>query len=158
MKKYIAASILLVAIVSIAFVFTNKKEDEMTICHSEIVWIKENGTPDGIILKSKMSLQIADNHSGRMNFYGYIKEQDTVYCLDRAVYFEYNPVDNKGHFAIRFKSSSIMTSDNTPNNIFSTFFNVDREKINYYIQVKKMEDNIYILKDEAYTSFTCFIE
>lgn len=159
MKKYIAASIiLLVGIIASSFWLINRVKEDMRICHSDVVWIKDNGTADGIMLKSKMSLQIADNHSGRINFYGYIKNQTVVYRLDRAIYFEYNAIDNKGHYSIQFQSSSVTSSDNTPNEVFSNFVQLEQDKIKYFISVIRMTDNIYILKDEAYTSFTCYVE
>ncbi|MTC59813.1 hypothetical protein GKR50_07265 [Providencia rustigianii] len=158
MKKYISISIILVAIASGSLFIINEDKDEMKICHSEIIWIKENGTPNGITLKSKINIQISDNHNGRMNFYGYIKNEEAVYRLDRAIYFSYTPVDKKGNYEVEFNKSLVTNADNTPNSMFSNFIELEKDKTKYYISVTKMEDDLYILRDEAYSSFTCYIE
>ncbi|ETT06760.1 FidL-like protein [Providencia alcalifaciens] len=158
MKKYLITAALAAVIAPISYLTFEKEKEDIKLCHSEIVWIKENSTPEGIILKSKMSLQISDNHNGRMNFYGYIKNQETIYRLDRAVYFSYTPVDKKGNYAVIMNSSSVTNSDNTPNDVFSNFIQLEKDKIKYYVNVNKMEDNIYILKDEAYSAFICSAE
>lgn len=93
-----------------------------------------------------------------MNFYGYIKNQETTYRLDRAIYFSYTPVDNKGNYSIVMNSSSVTNSDSTPNEVFSNFIQLEKDKIKYYVNVTRMEDNVYILKDEAYSAFTCYVE
>lgn len=158
MKKYLITAALAAVIIPITYVTFAKDKDDVKLCHSEIVWIKENGTPDGIILKSKMSLQVSDNHNGRMNFYGYIKNQETIYRLDRAIYFSYTPVDKKGNYLIVMNSSSVTNSDSTPNDVFANFIQLEKDKIKYYVNVTRMEDNVYILEDEAYSAFTCYVE
>ncbi|MGJ3355855.1 FidL-like protein [Providencia sp. Je.9.19] len=158
MKKYIAASIIVVTTALVSAAVVNKRNDNIKICHSEVVWIKDNGTPNGISLKSKMSILTSNDNQGRINVYGYIKDKDATYRLDRAIYFNYQPVDKKGNYAVNFTSSSITTSDNTPDDLFSNFIQLEQDKIKYYVNITKMEDNIYILKDEAYSSFTCHVE
>ncbi|EPJ3766689.1 FidL-like protein, partial [Providencia stuartii] len=75
--------------------------------------------------------------------------------LDRALYFSYHAIDKNNHYSIRFKSLSITSSDNVPQKLFANFIQLEEEKIHYYINLTKMDDNIYIIKDEAYSSFTC---
>ncbi|MEX6224879.1 hypothetical protein AB6F55_08570 [Providencia hangzhouensis] len=58
MKKYIIASILLVSTASITSYTLKQKQNEIKICHSEIVWIKDNGTQDGLNMKSKVAIQL----------------------------------------------------------------------------------------------------
>ena len=158
MKKYIVASLILVSSVTIASYVTKKEKNDIKICHSEIVWIKDNATTDGLNLKSKVSIQLAEDNHGRMNIYGYIKNHELTYRLDRAVYFDYQKIDFKGNYVINFTSLSITSSDNTPQEVFSNFIQLEQDKIKYYVNITKMEDNIYILKDEAYSSFTCNIQ
>ncbi|MEX5851939.1 FidL-like protein [Providencia huaxiensis] len=90
--------------------------------------------------------------------YGYIKNHEFTYRLNRAIYFNYQQIDYKGNFSINFTSFSITSSDNTPPEVFSNFIQLEQDKIKYYVNITKMEDNIYILKDEAYSSFTCNIQ
>nr|WP_282560737.1 FidL-like protein [Providencia sp. R33] len=90
--------------------------------------------------------------------YGNIKNQENTYRLDRAIYFDYQQVDLKGNYIINFTSSSITSSDNTPYNVFANFIQLEQDKIKYYVNIKKMADNVYILKDESYSSFTCHIQ
>lgn len=158
MKKYIVASLILVSSVTIASYVIKKEKSDIKICHSEIVWIKDNATTDGLNLKSKVSIQLAEDNHGRMNIYGYIKNHKLTYRLDRAVYFDYQKVGLKGNYVINFTSLSITSSDNTPQEVFSNFIQLEQDKIKYYVNITKMEDNIYILRDEAYSSFTCNIQ
>ncbi len=158
MKKYIILSTVIVSSVLISAITISKRKDDVSICHSEVVWIKDNGTPEGISLRSKMSILTSNKNQGRINMYGYIKNKEITYRLDRAIYFNHQPVDKKGNYSINFTSLSVTTSDNTPSELFSNFIQLEKDKINYYVNITKMEDNIYILKDEAYSSFTCHIE
>lgn len=155
MKKYIVISLILVTSAAITSYVVKKDKENIKICHSEIVWIKDNGTQDGLNLKSKVTIQLAEDSNGRMNMYGYINSHELTYRLDRAVYFDYQQVDYKGNFSINFTSLSITSSDNTPPDIFSNFIQLEQDKIKYYVNITRMEDNVYILKDEAYSSFTC---
>lgn len=158
MKKYIIASILLVSTASITSYTLKQKQNEIKICHSEIVWIKDNGTQDGLNMKSKVAIQLDQDNHDRMNLYGYIKNNEVTYRLDRAVYFDYHAVDYKNNYVINFKTLSITSSDSTPESIFSKFIQLEKDKIKYYVNITKMDDNIYILNDESYSSFTCNIK
>ncbi|MEX9820832.1 FidL-like protein [Providencia sp. PROV152] len=110
------------------------------------------------MLKSKTSILVTSDNMGRMNMYGYVKENNVFYRLDRALYFNYQSIDKKNNYSIRFKTLSITSSDNVPQALFANFIQLEEEKINYYINVTKMNDNIYIIKDEAYSSFTCYAD
>ncbi|EMH0062809.1 hypothetical protein NRH57_002166 [Providencia rettgeri] len=158
MKKYIVVSLILVSSVTIASYLVKKEKSDIKICNSEIVWIKDNGTQSGLNLQSKVTIQLAEDSHGRMNVYGYIKNHEFTYRLNRAIYFNYQQIDYKGNFSINFTSFSITSSDNTPPEVFSNFIQLEQDKIKYYVNITKMEDNIYILKDEAYSSFTCNIQ
>ncbi|MEX6182454.1 hypothetical protein AB6G20_02705 [Providencia hangzhouensis] len=60
MKKYIAVSLFLIATASTASFVINKNHRNVQICHSEILWIKDNNTQEiGLALKSKINLQIS---------------------------------------------------------------------------------------------------
>ncbi|WP_369309715.1 FidL-like protein [Providencia rettgeri] len=158
MKKYILVSIAIIATASISSILINKKENDIKICHSEVVWIKDNSTPEGLVLESKLNVMLSDENSGRINIYGNIKDRDKAYRVDRAIYFSYQPIDRKNNYLLSFKSSSVTISDNTPNELFSNFIQLEKDKIKYYVNVTKMNDNIYILKDEAFSSFTCHLD
>lgn len=56
MKKYLITAALAAIIIPITYVTFAKDKNNVKLCHSEVIWIKENGTPDGITLKSKISL------------------------------------------------------------------------------------------------------
>lgn len=155
MKKYIAVSLLLIiATTAASYVMKNKNNDRKT-CHSEVVWIKDNSTQEGLSLKSKVTIQLNDGNQGRMNMYGNLVNHGITYRLDRAIYFDYQKIDNKGNYVVDFISSSITASDNIPDDIFSYFIELEKDKIKYYINITQMADNIFILKDESYSSFTC---
>ncbi|EPC6968445.1 FidL-like protein, partial [Providencia stuartii] len=74
MKKYILLFLFafISAVATTTFIYN--KDNDVNICNSDILWIKDNGTDDGIMLKSKTSVLVADDNTGRMNMYGYIKE------------------------------------------------------------------------------------
>ncbi len=159
MKKYIisffAIFICILITINVAISYKNNK---LNICHSDILWIKDNSTPEGLLLKSRASVLISSDNTGRMNMYGYIKENDVIYRLDRAVYFTFQSIDSKNNFSIKFNSLSVSASDNTPPQLFANFIQLEEDKITYYINLTKTEDNIYIIKDEAYSSFTCYAD
>lgn len=155
MKKYILLFLFVFISAVATTTFIYNKDNDVNICNSDILWIKDNGTDDGIMLKSKTSVLVADDNTGRMNMYGYIKENNIFYRLDRALYSSYHAIDKNNHYSIRFKSLSITSSDNVPQKLFANFIQLEEEKIHYYINLTKMDDNIYIIKDEAYSSFTC---
>lgn len=157
MKKYLISFLVVSFIALITIIATiNYKNNRLNICHSDILWIKENGTPDGILMKSRVSLLISNDYTGRMNIYGYIKEKNIYYRLDRAVYFTYQAIDHKNNYSIYFNSLSVSAADSTPQKLFANFIQLEEDKINYYINLSKMHDNIYLIKDEAYSSFTCY--
>lgn len=158
MKKYIAVSLLLVVAVSAASYVIKNKNNDRKICHSEVVWIKDNSTQDGLNLKSKVTIQLNEDNHGRMNMYGNVVNHGITYRLDRAIYFNYQQIDNKGNYVVNFTSSSITTSDNIPDDVFSYFIELEKDKIKYYINITKMADDIFILKDESYSSFTCSLQ
>lgn len=158
MKKYFILAIVLVAAATVAYYNLNNEKNDIQFCHSELVWIKDNGTQDGLNLKSKVTIQLSEDNHGRINMYGNVKNQENTYRLDRAIYFDYQQVDLKGNYIINFTSSSITSSDNTPYNVFANFIQLEQDKIKYYVNIKKMTDNIYILKDESYSSFTCHMQ
>ncbi|ELZ5941062.1 hypothetical protein U0L13_003323 [Providencia stuartii] len=158
MKKYILLLLFSFTLVLITSFALHTESDDVNLCHSDILWIKNNGTDDGLMLKSKTSILVTSDNMGRMNMYGYVKENNVFYRLDRALYFNYQSIDKKNNYSIRFKTLSITSSDNVPQALFANFIQLEEEKINYYINVTKMNDNIYIIKDEAYSSFTCYAD
>lgn len=158
MKKYILLSLFAVLSALVTAIILHQKSHNVSLCHSEILWIKDNGTDEGIMLKSKTSILVDNDHTGRMNMYGYIKQNNVFYRLDRAIYFNFQPIDKNYHYSIRFNQLSITSSDTVPKELFANFIQLEEEKINYYVSITKMDDNIYILKDEAYSSFTCYAE
>lgn len=158
MKKYLVASLVLIAAASTASFMIKKNSHSIQICHSEILWIKDNNTQDGLSLKSRINIQISANQQGRMNMYGYLKDNNQIYRLDRALYFDYQDVDHKGNYAVTFSSTSVTSSDNIPEKLFSNFIQLEKDKIKYYVNITKMDDNIYIIKDESYSAFTCQIQ
>lgn len=158
MKKYIVASLFLIATASTATLVIKKNSHNVQICHSEILWIKDNNTQDGLSLKSRVNVQLSANHQGRMNMYGHLKDDKQIYRLDRALYFDYQDVDLKGNYAVTFTSSSVTNSDNIPESLFSNFIQLEKDQIKYYVNITKMEDNIYIIKDESYSAFTCQVQ
>ncbi|EMT6576187.1 MULTISPECIES: FidL-like protein [Providencia] len=158
MKKYLVASLVLIAAASTASFMIKKNSHSIQICHSEILWIKDNNTQDGLSLKSKVNIQLSANQQGRMNMYGYLKDNNQIYRLDRALYFDYQDVDHKGNYAVTFSSTSVTSSDNIPEKLFSNFIQLEKDKIKYYVNITKMDDNIYIIKDESYSAFTCQIQ
>ncbi|MEQ4676383.1 FidL-like protein [Providencia vermicola] len=158
MKKYIITSLVLVTLVTITSYAVKKENNDMKVCYSENIWIKDNGTQDGLNLRSKVTIQLADDNHGRMNMFGYIKSNELTYRLDRAIYFDYQSIDYKGNYVINFTSFSITSSDNIPEEIFSNFIQLEQDKIKYYVNIIKIDDNIYLLKDESYSSFTCNVK
>lgn len=158
MKKYILLSLFAVLSALVTAIILHQKSHNVSLCHSEILWIKDNGTDEGIMLKSKTSILVDNDHTGRMNMYGYIKQNNVFYRLDRAIYFNFQPIDKNDHYSIHFNQLSITSSDTVPKELFANFIQLEEEKINYYVSITKMDDNIYILKDEAYSSFTCYAD
>ncbi|MBP1444256.1 hypothetical protein J0A78_20315, partial [Providencia rettgeri] len=118
----------------------------------------DNNTQNGLSLKSKINLQISTKNYGRMNMYGYLKDDKKIYRLNRAIYFNYLAIDHNGNYVVTFKSSSVTNSDNIPEKLFSNFIQLEKDKIKYYINITKMSDNLYIIKDESSSAFTCQLQ
>lgn len=158
MKKYILLSLLAVFSALFTAVFLHQKSHNINMCHSELLWIKDNGKDEGLILKSKTNILIDNDNTGRIKMYGYIKQNNVFYRLDRAIYFNFQSIDKNHHYSIHISQLSITNSDNVPKELFANFIQLEEEKINYYVSITKMDDDIYILTDEAYSSFTCYVE
>ncbi|MEX6004195.1 hypothetical protein AB6H14_20530 [Providencia vermicola] len=95
MKKYILLLLFSFTLVLITSFALHTESDDVNLCHSDILWIKDNGTDDGLMLKSKTSILVTSDNMGRMNMYGYVKENNVFYRLDRALYFNYQSIDKK---------------------------------------------------------------
>ncbi|MFW5387697.1 MULTISPECIES: FidL-like protein [unclassified Yersinia (in: enterobacteria)] len=114
-------------------------------CDSELYLKKNINTYDSVSLLADVSIFLSRNGDGFIKFTGTAQDKTSSYILNRALPFNYTTLDNNGVYTVNFTTQIIRAIDDVPDNVWSKFIQTTRDDVQYFVSVKNIDKNLYVI-------------
>ncbi|CNG05927.1 FidL-like protein [Yersinia intermedia] len=124
-------------------------------CDSELYLKRNVNLNDSVSLLADVSVFLSHDGEGFIKFTGTAQDKTSSYILNRALPFNYTPLDNHGVYTVKFTTQVIRAIDDVPENVWSKFIQTTHDDVQYFFSIKNIDKNLYVINGLSSPVFIC---
>lgn len=153
-KKYLLALFFLVISAASGFIFVKTWRGSVFTCTADVEFsVLRDGQK--IRLDSDYDFVIGSDNKASINVSGTFFINDHKYDLNRTYFLDYAKKTGDTYYTFTMTHAEVHKLDNTPGDIFETYFIAQRASIPFFIKISQLNNDLYLVESLKRTYFTC---